>query len=242
MISKTTTPELRLGEIKAILFDFGGTLVSLTPSRETIFTQAASTVGLELELETVKRAYQIVDFHNKYSSVIITKAKDRDDFYRNYNQQLCEALGISSYFAKLHPSLVYHFKKRKLWELFEDTQPVLNRLQKWGIPLALVANWDENLAALTKHLEIQGFFSCIVSSQEAGVEKPNPAIFKQAIETLSLSVDSDGLLYVGNEYRADVLGARAADLVPVLIDRDEDYPHADCIRFHSLANWLASME
>ena len=79
---------------------------------------------------------------------------------------------------------------------------------------------------------IQGFFSCIVSSQEAGVEKPNPAIFKQAIETLSLSVDSDGLLYVGNEYRADVLGARAAGLVPVLIDRDEDYPHADCIRFH----------
>jgi putative hydrolase of the HAD superfamily len=77
-------------------------------------------------------------------------------------------------------------------------------------------------------------FSCVVASQTVGVEKPDPAIFQLAILALSLRVPEQTVLYVGNEYRADVMGARAARLTPVLIDRYALYPHADCRRFVSL--------
>jgi HAD superfamily hydrolase (TIGR01549 family) len=232
-------PELNLNSIKAILFDFGDTLVTLSPSKEELFVRAARSTGLELGIDSVRHAYEIVDFHNKYSSVSVT---DRDSFYRKYNEQLCEALGVSDYFVRLHPALVKQFRQDKKWVLIEDTQEALIRLDRREMPLALVANWGSNLEDLTGQLGIRHFFSVIVSSQSAGVEKPNPLIFKRAVDEFALSTQTDRILYVGNEYRADVSGARAAGLTPVLIDKNGTYPHADCLRFTSLLQWLNCMQ
>jgi putative hydrolase of the HAD superfamily len=231
--------ELRLSEVDAIFFDFGDTLATLTPSKEELFIQAARSVGLQLELESVKRAYQVVDFHNKYSSVHVA---DRSSFYENYNQQLAEALGISSHFSKLNPALIAEFRNQKRWALFSEVPETLRSLRAQGILLALVANWDSNLSQLVEKLGIRQEFSAVISSQAARVEKPNPAIFILTAAELNLSVETKRILYVGNEYRADVMGARAAGLTPVLIDRHCLYKHADCPRFTSLVEWLKSME
>ncbi|HSS20778.1 MAG TPA: HAD-IA family hydrolase [Pyrinomonadaceae bacterium] len=227
-----------LENTRAILFDFGDTLASLSPTKEELFIQAAASLGVELSLPVVRRAYQIVDFHNKYSSVNV---KDRADFYRSYNEQLCEAIGISSHFDDLQPRLVEHFKEHKSWQLFEDVLPVLSLIQQKGIPLGLVANWDRDLPELTERLGIKQYFATIVSSQEAGVEKPDPAIFESALRKLSLPVGNDRVLYVGNEYRADVMGARSAGLTPILIDRTELYANADCRRYPTLRQWSEAM-
>lgn len=222
----------------AILFDFGETLATLEPSKEELFIQAALSIGLELERAAVCRAYQVVDFHNKYSSITI---KDRDAFYCNYNEQLAEALGISSHMRKLGPALIERFQKEKHWTLFDDTTPTLARLQKLGKQLALLANWDAKLPRLIEQLGIARYFSSVVASEIVGVEKPDAAIFRLALAKLSLSPPEQMVLYVGNEYRADVMGARAAGLTPVLIDRYALYPHADCHRFASLDAWLEAM-
>jgi HAD superfamily hydrolase (TIGR01549 family) len=224
--------------LKSVFFDFGDTLVTLCPAKEQLFVSAARSVGLELELAAVERAYQIVDFHNKFSSI---QDPDRETFYQNYNEQLCEAMGVSSYFGRLQPALTAQFKQHKGWKLIEDAMAVLSRLHQRGLPLALVANWDANLSSLAEQLGVKKFFSVIVPSQAVGVEKPDPAIFQPALAELSLSAKTDQILYVGNEYRADVLGARAAGLTPVLIDRSGIYQHADCLRFSSLLEWLEAM-
>jgi putative hydrolase of the HAD superfamily len=230
---------LKLAQLAAVFFDFGDTLVGLSPTREELFTRAASAIGLTLDIAAVRLAYFTVDFHTKYSSVTV---KDQDAFYRDYNAQLCAALGISSHLAKLQPALAVAFKNDKRWKLMDDAPGVLGRLRARNVPLALVANWDANLPALVERLGINSHFSAIVPSQAVGVEKPSPAIFQIALERLSLSVETQTILYVGNEYRADVLGARAAGLTPVLIDRNHFYPNADCRRFTSLAEWLKAME
>ena len=227
--------DLRLSDVDAVFFDFGDTLVTLVPSKEELFLRVARSLGIKLELEAVKRAYQIVDFHNKYSSVHIG---DRDGFYRKYNEQLAEALGISSHFTSLGPALAAKFRSEKKWMLFDEVPEALRRLRRQGLTLALVANWDRNLSSLTEVLGIREAFSTIVSSQAAGVEKPDPAIFRRAMDELSLSEETHRILYVGNEYRADVLGARAAGLIPVLIDRCGLYNQVDCLRFASLLAWL----
>jgi FMN phosphatase YigB (HAD superfamily) len=228
----------RLSDVDAVFFDFGETLVTLAPSKEELFVQAASSIGLELTVGAVRRAYQIVDFHYQYSSVHV---RDRNEFYRTYNQRLAEALGISSHFAGLGPALAAQFRNHKKWVLFDDVPDTLRRLQALHIPLAVVANWDDNLSSLLDHLEIKGAFSVVVPSQLAGVEKPDPKIFCIAAAKLSLSPDAHRILYVGNDYAADVVGARTAGLTPVLIDRDYRYQHADCRRFTSLLEWLDNM-
>jgi FMN phosphatase YigB (HAD superfamily) len=91
-MNQSIPAELNPADIAAIIFDFGDTLAMLSPSREELFARAARTVGLELDNAAIKRAYETVDFHHKYSSVHV---KDRESFYQNYNQHLAAALGIS---------------------------------------------------------------------------------------------------------------------------------------------------
>ncbi len=178
-LSVKASTETEAEIIKAVLFDFGDTLASLVPAKEELFISAARSIGVELTFSAVQRAYQIVDFHNKYSSVHV---KDRADFYREYNEQLCWALGIRSHFEELQPVLATSFKENKSWQLVDGVPEVLEALKQREIPLAIVANWDRDLPALAERLRIRHFFSSIISSQEVGVEKPDPAIFARAVQ------------------------------------------------------------
>lgn len=59
-------------------------------------------------------------------------------------------------------------------------------------------------------LGIRNLFACVVLSQEAGVEKPDPAIFRKACE--DADVAPDRCLHVGDNAEADVEGAMGAGL------------------------------
>ena len=227
--------------IKAIFFDFGGTLVSMVPSKEELFIKAARLAGLKLNKEEVKKAYHIVDFHIKYSSIKIKNAEARSCFYHDYNKHLCEALGISDYFVKLNPILIQNFGGQREWKLIKDVKFVLKNLLKRDILLSIVANWDQQLSFRVERLGIKKYFSSILASQEVGFEKPDTKIFKYALNGHSLSAKKDCVLYVGNEYETDVVGARMAGLVPVLIDSNKCYPYADCLRFDSIIHWYRSL-
>ncbi len=83
------------------------------------------------------------------------------------------------------------------------------RLKARGLRLAVVANWD---CALPEHLEqagLHGLFDTVVTSARAGVAKPDPAIFRLALD--ELGVEPDRALHVGDE-PLDEEGARAAGL------------------------------
>jgi putative hydrolase of the HAD superfamily len=68
----------------------------------------------------------------------------------------------------------------------------------------------------------------VVDSDVVGVEKPDPAIFRIALDALGLAPDD--CLYVGDTVHFDVNGARAAGLRPVHLDPyglcpGADHPH-----------------
>src|SRR5207244_3405297 len=128
-------------------------------------------------------------------------------------------------------ALADRFKAEKKWALVSGALEVLVQLHGRRLPLGLVANWDSNLSQLVEELGIKDLFNVIIASQEAGVEKPARELFQIAAARLGLVTEPSRILYVGNEYRADVLGARAAGLTPVLIDKDNWYRHVDCLRF-----------
>jgi putative hydrolase of the HAD superfamily len=226
-------------DIKAVYFDFGDTLAVLEPQKEDLFIAAARKIGLELDKANVKRAYECVDAFVKFSSISINEDSGRSEFYRIYNEHLCEALGISSSFTNLWPIIAGIFSRNTKWRLIEGALETLLSFWDRGIRLAVIANWDKNLGNLMQGLGIRGFFECVVSSQEAMVEKPDPAIFRIALRAMSLLEYPDSVAYVGNEYRADIVGARSAGLIPCLLDVDNRYPYADCRRIASIRELLS---
>ena len=57
---------------------------------------------------------------------------------------------------------------------------------------------------------LKGVFSCIVLSEEIGIRKPDPRIFRFAAD--SLQIQPPECLYVGDSYRDDVIGAKTAGM------------------------------
>jgi putative hydrolase of the HAD superfamily len=58
----------------------------------------------------------------------------------------------------------------------------------------------------------------VVASGELGVAKPDPRIFAHAVERFGLAADE--VVYVGDRILVDALGAAAAGLIGVWIDRE----------------------
>ena len=88
------------------------------------------------------------------------------------------------------------------------------------LALGLISNWDNRLAGLIDGLGLGEELDTVVSSAEVGLHKPDPRIFELACERLG--VDPREAAHVGDHHYADIVGARAVGMQPVLIDRHAD--------------------
>ena len=80
-----------------------------------------------------------------------------------------------------------------------------------------VADWQE---AKLAHHDLLSYFEMVVASVDAGAHKPEAAPFEAARQRL----DAEEYVMVGDDYEADVEGARAAGFVPVHVEYGDGGP------------------
>lgn len=226
------------GRYFAIAFDCADTLLQLDPPRAVLFRDAAADVGVALSLNDVERAYDIVDFAIQMKSSEIRTEGAKLDFYHLVNSALCDILGIRQSFSTLHPRLLIEFNRRKRWRAFPDVIEPLRSLAK-RVSLYVLANWDTSLGTVLLNAGLGGIFQNTLSSATLGSEKPSRACFEAFL--IHTSLNASTTLYVGNEYVADIAGARAAGLTPILVDRCGKMPAADCIRISTMAQLVETV-
>jgi len=103
------------------------------------------------------------------------------------------------------------------WTLFADTLPALERLAQAGWAHAILSNHVPELRQIVSALgfdEHVGFLSC---SAETGYEKPHKRAFASVLEPLR----PGEAWMIGDNIRADVLGAEAVGLPAVLVRRPD---------------------
>jgi putative hydrolase of the HAD superfamily len=101
--------------------------------------------------------------------------------------------------------------------LFDDALDLLRSLQG-RYPLALITNGASDLQREKLQLSaIEAHFGAVLISGEVGIAKPDPAIFRFALE--KLGVEADAAWHVGDNPRSDVGGAREAGLTAVWLNR-----------------------
>lgn len=96
-----------------------------------------------------------------------------------------------------------------VFRLTDGAVASIHALRAAGLSLACVANWDVGLREQLERLDVADCFQVVLSSAEAGAEKPDPRIFELALA--GLGVEPARALHVGDE-DADRLGAAAAGL------------------------------
>lgn len=133
----------------------------------------------------------------------------------------------------------YH-RQQNLWELLPaGVVPALTALRSTGRKLVVVSNANGTLCAKFDRLGLTPLFDCVLDSCEWGVEKPDPRLFRIALEKSGASAATT--IHVGDLYHVDVIGARAAGIRGVLLDEAGLYPEADCPRVRSLNELVAGI-
>jgi putative hydrolase of the HAD superfamily len=220
------------GRVDAILFDAGGVLVM---PDHTVLGPLLTPHGGSLDPAVHHRAHYVA-----------MRAHDErdDDGWHEYRRAYVSSVGVPA--DELEHALPV-FKETFnswLWRYPNAGAPeVLRALVDRQVPIGVVSNASGQIEAVLRRVGVcqvgdggGACVRCVVDSHHVGVSKPDPAIFASALE--QLGVPTDRVAYVGDSIRYDVGGARAAGLVPMLLDPYTDGNGEGHHRIRSLAELL----
>ena len=223
--------------MKAILFDAGNTLVWLD---HPFMVQALREHGAEATEDQILAAEYGA---KRLLDELIRSGNAGNDESRGrvYFREILRQLGVDdALFPGVAKTLYARHAERNLWcNVRGRTAETLEELRRRGYRLGVISNSDGRIEALLESVGLRPWFDFVIDSGEVGIEKPDPRIFRIALDRLG--VEPAEALYVGDIYEIDVVGARAAGMHAVLIDPLDRWDELDCDRIRGvdeLPEWL----
>ena len=194
---------------RAVLFDAGGTLLFLDYARLAAGVGAAC--GVELTEASLRAAAPAASREMEQAG-----GTDRDRAGRFLHALFTGAGVPPERWDDARAALHRLHAERHLWSGGDRATPgALERLRAAGVRLGVVSNSDGRVAEALAAAGLAHLFEVIIDSHLAGVEKPDPRIFRIALD--AMGVGPGDALYIGDLYEVDVVGARAAGLTAALV-------------------------
>jgi len=227
---------------RAVSFDAGETLVRPYPSFGAAFRRLCRHGGLRLTPAQAARieetaAERLLEYQRRGLRFSASTESSRE-FWVGLYREFLESLGAdAASLDRLSEHLYEGFTRAESYRLFADARPALRAARRRGLRVGVVSNWESWLGRLLADLKIDHLLDFVVVSGVCGYEKPDPRIYRCALE--AAGVPPDEMLHIGDSVHADVVGARAVGITPVLVDRHNRHPEADCLRVASLRELTA---
>ena len=209
--------------IKAIFFDAAGTLFHLPRGVGYHYALVGGEIGLKLDSRQLDRA-----FNSAWNAMPRREPVDgpREDDDKDWWRQLVD-LVLNEVAPSLNEldrdnffEIAYeHFAEAGVWELYPEVLEVLETLSP-RFQLAVVSNFDGRLRMILEHLGVSKFFKHVFLSSELGADKPDPEIFRRALNLIQLTPNA--VLHVGDEPERDWKAATAAGLSIFQLDRKKN--------------------
>jgi putative hydrolase of the HAD superfamily len=205
---------------RAIFFDAVGTLFRLTKSVGQHYALVARRQGLDLDAAKLDRAFaQVWREMPLRPATGRPQPNDDKDWWRELVDRVLDLIS-----APLDPldldvffeAAYAHFAEADVWELYPEVFAVLETLAP-QFTLAIVSNFDGRLRMILRHLAVAKFFAHVFVSSEVGADKPDPLIYRRALEVSGFAAGE--VLYVGDDPERDWNGARDAGLEVFRLER-----------------------
>lgn len=210
-------------KVRAVSFDCADTMVAVDWRPSDWALLFAEELGLECNRETAKASYDILlhERWREFQEVNLTRSQAQADaFWERITKDWCREVG----WPQTHvPELLavadrmMFGPETKLFTMFDDVLPCLERLQCEGYRMVVVSNWDMTLHRVLRTFGLTRYFEFVLASMEEGVEKPDPRLFHIALERLGLAPEE--VAHVGDNPLDDLQGARAVGIKAFLVDR-----------------------
>jgi putative hydrolase of the HAD superfamily len=223
-----------------ILFDAGGTLVF--PDQDFLI-ETAKNCGISLTHKQLFDGYHRLIYRLDWQ-VYNAGIPPRDPWPNGYVAALFEyGLNIHRTNIDVLTKLVnIRHKKKSLWTFtFPWIREILVFLKAEGYRMSVVSNSDGGVKKVFQDLDLSQYFEYIFASQDFRIEKPDPKIFKAAINTIE--IDPADVIFVGDIFNVDVKGANLAGIGAIHLDPLQLYNDISGIhlsRITELKTFLAS--
>jgi len=191
-------------QIDAVTLDAMGTLVELEDPVEALRAALAQR-GVTASASDVRAA-----FAAEVAYYIPRAHEGRDEESLRLLGARCagvflDHLGAALAHAEFAPAFVSALAFRPL----PDAAETLDALRAGGLSLGCISNWDVSLHGHLERAGLAARLDAVVSSAEAGAPKPDPAVFRLALERLGAGAERT--LHVGDG-GVDREGAAAAGI------------------------------
>jgi putative hydrolase of the HAD superfamily len=213
--------------LRAVIFDFGGTLMYGRNAWEPVIAEADEALtnhlcsqGMDLNISTFPS-----EFRKRLDEYF--KQRENDLLESTYTQVLREVLKDKGYdevsSETLRSALDALFAvTQSNWALEEDAIPMLKKLEEAGYRLGIISNAgdDQDVQQLMRRFKIRQYFDFILTSAACSYRKPHPRIFEIALSNWYL-LPTEAVM-VGDNLTADIQGAQNVGLYGVWISRRAD--------------------
>jgi putative hydrolase of the HAD superfamily len=198
------------GELRAVFFDLGGTLID--ERNPVAWSECASAAGLDLDPDDLVHFFGEVEAEND----AVGNRWHAEEFWRKVLERSSSTAvdppRVDGFVACIreHGSAVH---------LFSDVRRCLEELESEDYTLGIISNSqsEEWVRVLLQKVRILKHFDTIVSSGTEGVAKPDPAIFRRALDRLGVAPGE--AFHIGNLANVDAKAALAAGLGAVWLHR-----------------------
>lgn len=192
---------------KHIFFDLDRTLWDFDRNSEQALLELYNAHAVsfnDISFDQFHRHYKRVnqDLWHRYTIGKMDKESLRSERFRKTFQRfgLCNEELVTLFgdgYVTLSP---------KKTNLIPHTHEVLDELVGHGFSLHVITNGFSEIQEIKlENCGIRSYFKEVICSEAIGVNKPNPRIFKHALECAKASA-TDALM-VGDDYRTDIIGA-----------------------------------
>jgi putative hydrolase of the HAD superfamily len=185
--------------------------------RESTYQCALNEFGVDVPIEDIEKEFHLTDklFMREYPSIFL---KPRQVFMPSYLGILNYRLDLSLNVCELD-ACWEEIKKNteNYWLPFKGVTEVLMELRRNAIGIGIISNWDCTARDILTATELIDYFDHLIISCEVNCSKPDPEIFRLALQTSGVPARKS--IYVGDNYYDDAVGSRKVGMDALIINR-----------------------
>lgn len=207
-LMETDLNNTTFNNIKALVFDYGGTLDTAGRHWAHVLREGYTAAGIALPDDRWREAYVFGERALAKEYIVVPQDNFRDMLVKKIDKEflcledsgsLCCKAGERSTLVARIAGYCYDYALRHI----EMSRNVITTLSK-RYPIALVSNFYGNLHAVLDDFGLGGF-NALIESSVVGVRKPDPAIFRLGVEALGYAAAET--LVIGDSYDKDIVPA-----------------------------------
>ncbi len=190
---------------------------------EEVFQRVLSSLSISRSLDEIKKAFSDCKDNVEYNRLLSSLGKiECEEYWFQWDTMVLEHLKVeeNEELARIIHSKWFDFVDSTL---YPEVREVLLELKRKGLKVGLISTaYEEEIQFILREANLEKTaFDVIVGVDTMKKVKPNPEIFKYAIERLD--VKPEEAIFVGDNVEADYEGAENAGLHALLINRTEKH-------------------